>query len=328
MQLLRIPPYPLSITYDVPDANTDYILIIKDSSRDVTEIEEVLTSSAESKIIFQLPELFNTYDESYYLGIYDAVYTTGSENPELGDIVVEDNLEIMRPYVDPATLGSTATEIKDYTYYEGLARAIIDSIVPGGFYYERSWLETTGQNTDFLPVWDRTYKILKVYENNVLVWDSSQSPAALGQWNYGLTKDKTAIIKDWSQEDGSYIRLVGAPVGVPLAYSDSYYLYDTEDSPNTQAVIPGVTFPVGWNYLMSLEIGYKVVPYDIKDAILMLIDDLKCGKLEYYKRYVTSYSTDQYKIQIDKSSLDGTGNILVDKILDKYITNFGKPGVL
>jgi hypothetical protein len=26
--------------------------------------------------------------------------------------------------------------------------------------------------------------------------------------------------------------------------------------------------------------------------------------------------------------LDGTGNILVDKILDKYITNVKKPGIL
>lgn len=328
MQLLRVPPYPLSISYDVPDPSTQYILVIKDSSRDVTEVEETITSSAGSKITFQLPALFNTYDESYYLAIYEAVYTTASPDPETGDIVVEDNLEIMRPYVDPNTLGTTATEIKDYTYYEGLARAIIDSVVPGGFYYERSWLETTGQNTDFLPIWDRTYKVLKAYENNVLVWDSSQSPAALGQWNYILTKDKTAIIKDWTQESGSYIRLVGDPVGVPLGYSDSYYLYDTEDSPNTLSVIPGVTFPMGWNYLFSLETGYKVVPYDVKDAILMLIDDLKCGRLEYHKRYVTNYSTDQYRIQIDQSSLSGTGNILVDKILEKYITNFGTPGVL
>jgi hypothetical protein len=85
---------------------------------------------------------------------------------------------------------------------------------------------------------------------------------------------------------------------------------------------------MGWNYLFSLETGYKVVPYDIKDAALMLIDDLKCGRLEYHKRSITNYSTDQYRIQIDKSALDGTGNILVDKILQKYITNFGTPGVL
>jgi len=322
MQILRLPPYPLSISYDVPDPETDYILIIQDSSRNVVELEQNVTSTAGSKLNCVLPSLFNTYDESYYLAIYE------SEDGEQGEIVVEDNLEIMRPYIDPNSMGTTASEKSEYVYLEGLARTIIDSIVPGGFYFERSWYETTGNNTDFMPVWDRTYKILKAYENNELAWDSSQDPSAIGQWNYLLTKDKTAIIKDWVQQEDSYIRQVGSPKGVPLSESDSYYLYDTEDSTVTFAVAPGVTFPMGWNYLFSLETGYKVVPYDIKDAILMLIDDLKCGRLDYHKRSVTRYSTDQYRIEIDKSSLTGTGNILVDKILEKYITNFGTPGVL
>lgn len=333
MQILRLPPYPLSISYDVPDNDTDYILVIKDSSRNVTEVYEVLTSDADAKILYTLPNMFNGYDEAYYLAIYEAVYTTDSEDAEEGDIVVEDNLEIMRPYTDPYKLAqangvTAASEVAKYVQWEGLARAIIDYVVPGGFYFERSWYELNGNGTDYLPVWDRTYKILKAYENNVLVWDYSQSPSNLGQWNYLLTKDKTSIIKDWVQESGSYIRQVGNPKGVPLGESDSIYLYDTEDSPVTLAVAPGVTFPVTFNYLFSLETGYKVVPFDIKDAVEMLIDDIKCGRMEYFKRYITSYSTDQYRIQIDKSALSGSGNVLVDNILSKYITNFGTPGVL
>jgi len=334
MQILRLPPYPLTISYDVPLPNTDYILVINESARNVNDVTVTIESTSLSKLEYTLPDQFNSYDESYYLAIYEAVYTTGSETPEEGDIVVEDNLEIMRPYVNPTTLArtngsGTATEINDYIKYEALARVIIDSIVPGGFYYERSWYEVNGNGTDYLAIWDRVYKILKAYENNELVWDSTQDPAALFEWNYLLTKDKTAIIKEWNQQmTDSYVRAVGTPKGVPLGESDSLYLYDTEDSPVTLAVIPGVTFPVTFNYLFSLETGYKVVPYDIQDAITMLIDDIKCGKMEYHKRYILDYSTDQYKIKIDKSALDGTGNILVDRILEKYITNFGTPGVL
>jgi hypothetical protein len=334
MQILRLPPYPLTISYDVPLPNTEYILVINESTRNVNDITVTIESTSLSKLEYTLPDQFNSYDESYYLAIYEAVYSTGSETPEEGDIVVEDNLEIMRPYVNPTTLArtngsGTATEINDYIKYEGLARAIIDSIVPGGFYYERSWYEVNGNGTDYLAIWDRVYKILKAYENNELVWDTTQDPAALFEWNYLLTKDKTAIIKEWNQQmTDSYIRAVGTPKGVPLGESDSIYLYDTEDSTVTLAVAPGVTFPVTFNYLFSLETGYKVVPYDIQDAITMLIDDIKCGKMEYHKRYILDYSTDQYKIKIDKSALDGTGNILVDRILEKYITNFGTPGVL
>jgi hypothetical protein len=60
----------------------------------------------------------------------------------------------------------------------------------------------------------------------------------------------------------------------------------------------------------------------------MLIEDLKCGKLDYHKRYVSKYSTDQFRIEFEKESFGGTGNLVVDKILEKYITNFGTPGVL
>jgi hypothetical protein len=334
MQILRLPPYPLTISYDVPLPNTDYILVINESTRNVNDITETIVSTSASKLEYTLPDQFNSYDESYYLAIFEAVYSTGSENPEPGDIVVEDNLEIMRPYVNPTTLArtngsGTATEINEYIKYEALARAIIDSIVPGGFYYERSWYEVNGNGTDYLAIWDRVYKILKAYENNELVWDSTQDPAALYEWNYLLTKDKTAIIKEWNQQmTDSYVRAVGTPKGVPLGESDSIYLYDTEDSPVTLAVAAGVTFPITFNYLFSLETGYKVVPYDIQDAITMVIDDIKCGRMEYHKRYILDYSTDQYKIKIDKSALEGTGNILVDRILEKYITNFGTPGVL
>jgi hypothetical protein len=278
MQILRLPPYPLTISYDVPLPNTDYILVINESARNVNDVTESIVSTAGSKLEYTLPDQFNSYDESYYLAIYEDVEGLP------GDIVVEDNLEIMRPYVNPTTLATTlgsgtATEINDYIKYEGLARAIIDSIVPGGFYYERSWYETNGNGTDYLPIWDRVYKIVKGYENNELVWDTDDDPQALGQWNYLLTKDKTAIIKEWNQQmTDSYIRAVGTPKGVPLGESDSIYLYDTEDSTVTLAVAPGVTFPVTFNYLFSLETGYKVVPYDIQDATTMLIDDIKCGK--------------------------------------------------
>ena len=70
------------------------------------------------------------------------------------------------------------------------------------------------------------------------------------------------------------------------------------------------------------------MPYDIQDATKMLINDIKCGKLDYYKRYIKSYSTEQFKIEYDKRLLDGTGNILVDKILNKYVNNIVKPGIL
>jgi hypothetical protein len=317
MQILRQPPYPLSISYSGLEATTDYNLIIKTSDMDETLLDVSITTNGGS-FTYELPESFTLYDDSYYLEIRHLVD---------GDVHIQDNLEIMRPYINPNTLGTTATEIAEYAYYEKIARTMIDAIT-GGFYFETSWLETVGQGTDYIPLWARTYKILEAYENSQLVWDSTQDPAALGTWNYVLTKDKTAITKDPVQPIDAVNRAEQKPLNIPIAASDSFTLFDTEDSGNTFTISGGVAFPQRWDYLFLLETGYKVVPYDIQEATKMLIDDLKCGKLDYYKRSIVNYSTDQYRIQIEKSALNGTGNILVDKILDKYINTTINPGVL
>jgi hypothetical protein len=328
MQILRLPPYPLSVTYTVPDANADYIIVIENVS-ELTEIEETIESNATKKITYSLDDDFVKYDKSYALTIYEDAGSSGA-NLVRGDIVVQDNLEIMRPYVDPTSLATsgTATDIALYIGYENLARAIIDAAV-GGFYYDRTYLEVVGQGNDYLPLWKKTHKILKVYENAQLVYDvdNADGPELL-DYTFLITKDKTAITKDPMEAVDSINRAERRYSRIPLGHSDSISMFDTEDSGNTQTVVPGVAFPEGADYIMLLETGYKVVPYDIQDAALMLIDDIKCGKLDYYKRYIKNYSTDQFKIEYDKRMIEGTGNILVDKILEKYKENIIRPGVL
>jgi hypothetical protein len=329
MNILRLPPYPLSVTYTVPDANTDYIIVIEDVA-DLTEIEESITSNANSKITYSLTGDFVKYDKSYAVSIYEDAGSSGADLVR-GDIVVEDNLNIERPYVNPITLATsgTATDIAAYTEYEGLARSIIDSIT-GGFYYNRTYLEVVGQGTDYVPLWKKTHKILKAYENAELVYDLSDTVngPALKSYTYVITKDKSAITKDPVENTDSLNRAERKYPNIPVAPSDSISLFDTEDSGNVQTIVPAVAFPQGIDCIFLLETGYKVVPNDITDATKMLIEDIKCGKLDYYKRYIKNYSTDQFKIEYDKRMIDGTGNILVDKILDKYIETIIRPGVL
>jgi hypothetical protein len=325
--ILRIPPYPLSVSYTVPESNTSYILSI-DDVLEQSELVEYVTSDSNSKITYSLNGDFTKYDKSYSVKIYEDLLENDDILLDRGNIVVEDNLQIERPYVNPNTLGTTSTEIREYTQHEGLARAIIDSVVDG-FYYSRKFLEVVGQQTDYIPLWDRTHKIVRAYENSLLVYDvSNPEGPILGQYNYIITTDKSAITKDPVTAISSMNRAERSPLRIPLASSDSYGLFDTEDSGNTQTITPGVGFPSGTDYVFLLEIGYPVVPIDIQDATRLLIDDIKCGKLDYYKRYVKNYSTDQFKIEYDKRMMEGTGNIIVDKILSKYVNSITRPGVL
>jgi hypothetical protein len=313
MQILRIPPYPLSVTYSVPDASTPYVFVIEDVENQ-NIIQESITSTAGAKVTLELPVEFSKYDKSYYLSIFEEIF----DGVIADEPVVEDNLDIARPYIDPSTLGTTASEIAKFTEHENLARTIIDNIT-GGFYNKKVYVEVVGEGTDYIPVWSKINKVLKVYENAELVYDSSLATPAIGTYDYLITKDKTAITKDPVIFTDSVNRAEKMPSRYSLAPSDSFALFDTEDSGNTYTIHGTVGFPEGYDYIFQVESGYRVVPYDIQDATRMLINDIDCGKLDYYKRYIKTYRTDQFQIEYDKSMLEGTGNILVDKILSKYI---------
>jgi hypothetical protein len=322
MIILRQPPYGSFVSYTL-EPSTAYSVIIQDQDRNEVVYENSLSSNTAGLISIDWHGTydekdydFRKYDDEYYIEIWD-------EN----DIVVQDTLTVERPYVDPNTYVTTASELDSAKYNERLARAIIDSIT-GGFYFKADWIETTGQGTDYLPVWERIYKILEVYENAEKVYDSSLENPALGEWNYLITKDKTSIIKDPVYTITDFNRAESKPVGTFIANSDSISMFDTNDSGYTFGLTYGVVFNKGTDYLVYAETGYKVVPQDIQDATKMLINDIACGKFEYFKRYITDYSTDQFKIKIDPTALAGTGNILVDKILDKYIVDVKKIGVL
>jgi hypothetical protein len=306
------------------EPSTQYNLRIEDSNYDVV-FQDLVTTTNTGSLAIDWHGVYGEDDTPYDFRKYDDTYHV--EITEDEEIVGQDNLTVERPYVDPNTLGTTASEITAAKEHERLARAIIDSIT-GGFYFKTKWIETVGQSTDYMPLWDKTYKILKVYENAELAYDASLEVPAIGDWNYVITKDKTAITKDPTYLVTDFNRAESNPVGLNMASSDSISMFDTSDSGNTIALKPGVLFPKGTDYLFFLETGYRVIPYDIQDATKMLINDISCGKLEYFKRYVTDYSTDQFKIKIDASALEGTGNILVDKILDRYVTNVKKPGIL
>jgi hypothetical protein len=162
----------------------------------------------------------------------------------------------------------------------------------------------------------------------LLVYDASLESPVLGEWVYELTKDKTAIIKNTEEAGMIGNRSEQKSSTISTASSDSFNVYDTDYSENAYTFSTGSHFPEGWDYLFLLEMGYKVVPHDIYEAASMLIEDIKCGKIDYYKRYVTSYNTEQFRVQFDKTVLDGTGNMLVDKILDKYKQSITRIGIL
>ncbi len=300
---MRVPPYPLTTVWNLPIANYTYVQYVEDLI-DHSVVEEEVTSDENGVVEYVLPLEKVQFDRKFLMRFYDT---------EHEHILYEENLDVIRPYVDPSKLGTTASEIAEYKMLELVARSLIDTYVNDGFYNHKQIVQTVGQGTDYFSLWDDTNRVLKAYENNVLVYDVDTPDDNM--YDYIVTLDNSAIQR---VVNDSYNRAESTPGTYLPAYGD----LGNVGSSRT------VDFPKGYDYTFILDTGFKAIPADVEYATKVLIEDLKCGKLDYYKRYVTGYNTDQFRIQFDKSVLDGTGNMLVDKILDKYVMTIVKPGIL
>jgi hypothetical protein len=290
-------------------------------------------------------------------------------------------------------LGKTPSEVIEYKRWEIIARSIIDSYLGNdsatgeGFYNHKLIVQGIGEGTDYFPIWHNPKKILKVYENNVLVFNGEDIPLEVADASPSMPEGYTLFttIVDHGFAVGDMVTLSGFdPVeynktfrveevwsptefrikktfadtsvntyGTVLRYWENKYVI----TPNNSAIMRveantynrheqkyvgmptamgdlgfygfnGVAFNKGYDYVFILDVGYKAVPPDIEIATTMLIDDLKCGRNDYYNRFVTQYNTDQFEIKFSSQMLEGTGNMIVDKIISGYKGNVIKPGVI
>ena len=304
MEALRVPPYPLTLKLDVPTSGDIYTVRLEDLVEHFVETIDI-TSDENAQLTYVIPLSKLEYDRHYDIKILDNE----------GTPVLEDNLDIVRPYTNPYKLGTTASEIEEAKYNELIARSIIDSFVVDGFYNQKIIYQTVGEGLDYIPLWINAYKVLKVYQNDVLIFDVD---AETNDKYFKVTLDNSAVQAYIPDSTDSWNRLEKTLPNVPVSYGDlGYYGWDT------------VTFPTGYDYTLVLDAGYKTVPADIQAATEMLINDIKCGRLDQYKRYVEEYQTDQYKVKFNAKKLfSGTGNIIVDQILSKYPKNISRLGIL
>lgn len=303
MDILRVPTGSY-LTYTRPSSG-NMAYTVTDLSDSSIVISEEKVPPIPSPVTISLSSI--KYDGEYVINI-DNWETDGTQK-ESSEIY----FSLTRPYVDPNDKGTTASEIAAYASNEELARAIIDACLPDQeFYYRKKVIETTGQGVDYLPIWVNAKEILKVYENNVLLYDIDDLENSVT--DFEIIGDGSAITMKYNdainRDESARILLPASPTDIAeLDYSAR-------------------GFPKGWDYKVVLTYGYHKVPADIKRATELLVHDIDCGKLDYYKRYIGAYNTDQFRIQFDKAVFNGTGNLIVDKILSKYEKSINFVGVL
>ena len=333
MEIARTQPFPLSFSQTGFESDTDYVVaIMDDHAGDLASIQ--VTSDSNGDIEVELPNYFSRYDDEYRLEIY-----LDAGDGELGDLVFVDTLTIMRPYVDYSLLGDTEEDLEEAKTYEAIARAIINAIT-GGFLYQRQTVETVGLGNDYLSIPFRLNKLVSVHENDVLIFDAFPSdPEWKNIRDFAITPDRGAIT---IVLDGTgYNRLQGRPVNGRRGASDSFTKYNTNDSPNFQDMPydsknfsyqmgGSPMFPVNYDYVVTVETGWPIIPQDIKQATMLLINDLKCNNLPYINSYIREYESDQFTLKFERDIFlsDKTGNRIVDRILSAYVRPIYRLGVL
>ena len=380
MEVLRVPPYPITTKWDVPSANTAYSVYVEDLVDNSSETT-TLTSDSNKQISYVLPRSKVQFDRDFLFQVKDST----------GEIVLDENLTVYRPYVNPNSLGTTTASIEEYKKLEIIARSIMDNYLDkSDFYNHKLVIVKEGQGGDYFPIWHNVNKVLKVYENNVLVFNGEdvaktvaiQTPtASLGtvtlttatahgfevgdtvrisgviptgytgvfvvtsvpttttfsfansttgnittagtviriwEYEYKQLLDNSAIAR--VEANGEYNRNQSTPLRIPSASGDLGVYAGKRNG--------YVAFPEGYDYTFVLDAGYKTIPPDVERAATILVEELKCGNNDYYTRFVTQYSTDQFDIKFAPQFLEGTGNMLVDKILNNYKGSTFKPSIL
>jgi hypothetical protein len=213
-----------------------------------------------------------------------------------GDTIIMTNIEIIRPYCNLDSVAA-ALSITDGSEigYERLARYIIDSQTQG-FPFVRKEKDIVGMGMDYLPIDEKIYKIYKVYQNEELVYDSNLS-ASVNLITFEITKDGSSITNVENESDAEN---------------------KTNYRPVWHERYLNSTFAEGSEYSVDADYCWKVVPQDIQEACEMLVQDIKSDNLKYISRYIESFDNEDFKIKFAKNPTSNTGNMFVDKILEKY----------
>lgn len=292
MEILRLPAINTEAIIEVESPNTEYEYSVLDLS-DASTVIGTAVSNSNSKIVVPLSPL---YDGDYRISV------EGEDH----------EVTVVRPYVDLSKVEGSQKEKDEAIRNEAIARAIIDSVIDEGFYYQKRVVDMVGLGADYLPIWINAQKLLKIYENNVKIFDTADFEKY--SIKYGLSEDKTAITIVYNEQIN---KAEAANLSFPMVASD---LWDMKFGYRG--------FPKGFDYTIYLEAGYRKVPANIKRAAELLIDDISCNRLDYTNKYIKEYTTDQFKIKFDNRVFEGTGNMVVDKILSKYSKSIRRVGVL
>ena len=231
----------------------------------------------------------------------DWLYTVNSSS-----VVQSTFYEIVTPYttvsdiVDYYNLGSSPSDLNYRPYdqirnAERLARTVIEGYTGQKFGKRNGSQEVFGNGSDACFMTEPMVKLNKMYENDALLYDATQSPV-FNDFGFDLILTQT----------NKTVRILNT--GWDVRYDnniDPSVLYYGRFRNHSRYKFEGV---IGWNY----------VPPNVKLAATILAGDYLSNDAAWRIRYLNEVSMGQVTFKMTAGAFNGTGNILVDNMLDVY----------
>jgi len=183
---------------------------------------------------------------------------------------------------------------------EKLARTVINGYTQQSFGKRYGSQENFGDGSDAIFLTEPMLSVEYMYENSRLAINQSASAVAASVTynDFGFPIELTQTNKT--------IRIVNVDWDVRYDNNiDPSVLYYGRFRNNSRYKFTGI---IGWNY----------VPSDIKLAAILLTGDFLANDAAWRIKYLTEVSMSETTFKLGKGAFNGTGNILVDNILDGY----------
>lgn len=152
-----------------------------------------------------------------------------------------------------------------------------------------------GDGADVLILPSKMISCSSLTENDRLVIDSN---TGLNEFGYDVEITET----------GYGLRIVPSTAGDDISEQDKYDIIG----------ISRGQFKNGWRYEVSGIVGWKYIPAEIKQCVFLLVSDLLCNDSVWRTKYVNKINNGQMSVEISSLSFSGTGNSIVDSILQKF----------
>ena len=202
--------------------------------------------------------------------------------------------------IDFLNLGASPADINYYAQEElitaeKMARTIVEGYTMQRFDRWYGQQEQMGIGSDAIELTEKMLILQKVYENGLLVIDNTVTPAVN---NFGFPIELSPT--------GKAARIVNTGWDVR---------YDNQVDPT---IMYYGRFRDQTRYTFEGQMGYRYVPEDIKIATMMLVGDIISNDFNWRNKYLKKVDLSEISFEMASGAFNGTGNVMVDNILDLY----------